>query len=148
KNPWDLKLTGKIELAILDSFNRDIRATGVSTIDATVRGAFGQPQVNGRMELANASFYFRGLPNGIEKANGVILFDRNRANIEKLTAQTGGGDISLAGFVGLGNEMIYRLQAKATRVRVRYPEGVSTTVDADLSLTGTSSRSLLTGTVS
>jgi translocation and assembly module TamB len=148
KNPWDLKLTGKIELAILDSFNRDIRATGVSTIDATVRGAFGQPQVNGRMELANASFSLRGVPNGIDKANGVILFDRNRANIEKLTAQTGGGEISLGGFVGLGNEMVYRLQAKANRVRVRYPEGVSTTVDADLSLTGTSSRSLLSGTVS
>jgi translocation and assembly module TamB len=148
KNPWDLKLTGKIDLAILDSFNRDMQAKGVSTIDATVRGPFGQPQVNGRMELANASFSVRGLPNGIENANGVILFDRNRANIDRLTAQTGGGDISLGGFVGFGgNEMVYRLQAKANRVRVRYPEGVSTTVDAELSLTGTSSRSLLSGTV-
>ena len=149
KSPWDLKLKGKIDLGILDSFNRDIQAAGVSTIDATVRGSLAQPQVNGRMELANASFYVRGVPNGIEKANGVVLFDRNRANVDNLTAQTGGGDLSLGGFVGFGgNEMIYRLQAKARRVRVRYPEGVSTTADADLSLTGTSSRSIVSGTVS
>jgi len=43
--------------------------------------------------------------------------------------------------------MTYRLQAKAAQVRVRYPEGVSTTLDAAVSLTGTSSKSLLSGTV-
>lgn len=148
KNPWDLKLKGKVNLTLLNSFKPDLQAAGISTLDATVRGSLSQPQVNGRMELSNASFYLRGIPNGIEKANGVILFDRNRANLDKLTAQTGGGEIALGGFIGLGTkEAVYRLQAKASRVRVRYPEGVSTTVDADLNLTGTSSRSLLAGTV-
>jgi translocation and assembly module TamB len=148
KSPWDLKLKGKVDLIILNSFNRDMQAAGVSTLDATVRGSLAEPQVSGRMELSNASFYLKGLPNGIEKANGVLLFDRNRANVESLTAQTGGGEISLGGFVGFGgDDVIYRLQAKASRVRVRYPEGVSTTADADLSLTGTSSRSLLAGTI-
>lgn len=148
KNPWDLKLKGKVNLTLLNSFDPDVQAAGTSTLDATVRGSLSQPQINGRMELANASFYLRGLPNGIEKANGVILFDRNRANVDKLTAQTGGGEISLGGFIGLGaNELIYRLQANASRVRVRYPEGVSTTVDANLNLTGTSLQSLLVGTI-
>jgi translocation and assembly module TamB len=43
---------------------------------------------------------------------------------------------------------VYRLQATAKQVRVRYPEGVSTTMNAALNLTGTASRSLLAGVVS
>ncbi len=149
RNPWDLKLKGSVDLAILTSFKPDLLSAGSSTVDATVRGSLSQPQINGRMELANASFSLRGMPNGIDKANGVVLFDRNRANIERLEAQTGGGDMRLTGFVGIGgDDVLFRLQAAMSKVRVRYPEGVSTTIDAALSLTGTYSRSLLSGTVS
>jgi translocation and assembly module TamB len=53
----------------------------------------------------------------------------------------------VSGFVAFGAESSYRLQAKASSIRVRYPEGVSTTLDADLSLVGSSVRSLLSGTL-
>ena len=43
--------------------------------------------------------------------------------------------------------MSYRLQARADNVRIRYPEGVSTTVSSTLSLTGSSSKSILSGVV-
>ncbi len=43
--------------------------------------------------------------------------------------------------------MSYRLSAEAEAVRIRYPEGVSTTADASLTLTGSSNRSLLAGQV-
>ncbi|MEJ7606786.1 MAG: translocation/assembly module TamB domain-containing protein [Bryobacteraceae bacterium] len=46
-----------------------------------------------------------------------------------------------------GADLSYRLQARADRVRVRYPEGVSTTINANLSLTGSTARSLLSGVV-
>jgi len=148
RNPWDLKLKGKVNLGILKSFSSDLLADGSSTIDAAVRGSLDAPRLSGRMELSNASFYLRDVPNGIEKANGVVLFNQDRASIEKLTAQTGGGRLDLSGFVGFGgNEYVYMLRAALDKVRVRYPEGVSTTIDAALSLTGTSSRSLLGGTV-
>ena len=39
------------------------------------------------------------------------------------------------------------MQAEASRVRIRYPEGVSTVADANISLSGTTDRSLLAGTV-
>jgi translocation and assembly module TamB len=100
------------------------------------------------MELADATFNLRDVPNGLEKTNAVIRFDRTRATIERFSAQTGGGDLSLTGFIGFGGEeLVYRLQAAAQRVRVRYPEAVSTTFNATLSLTGTSSRRLLSGNV-
>ncbi|MBX5496406.1 MAG: translocation/assembly module TamB, partial [Bryobacteraceae bacterium] len=148
RSPWDLKLKGKVNLGILKSFNSDLIADGSSTLDAAVWGSLDAPRLSGRMELSNASFYLQDVPNGIEKANGVVLFNQDRASIEKLTAQTGGGRLDLSGFVGFGgNEYVYMLRAALDKVRVRYPEGVSTTIDAALSLTGTSSRSLLGGTV-
>ncbi|MDX2154810.1 MAG: translocation/assembly module TamB domain-containing protein [Bryobacteraceae bacterium] len=148
RSPWDLRLKGRMNLAVLNSFKPDLIASGSSTVDAAIRGSLLQPQFGGRMELSNAAFYLRGVPNGIDQANGLILFDRNRANIERLTAQTGGGQIQLSGFLGLsGGELFHRLQGQLTKVRIRYPEGVSTTVDANLNLSGTVARSLLGGSI-
>jgi translocation and assembly module TamB len=113
-----------------------------------VRGSLSDPNITGLMEMKDASFNLKGLPNGIEKANAVIRFNRNRANIESFRAFTGGGELNLGGFVGFGgNQLVYRLQANAERVRVRYPEAVSTTFDAALNLTGSSERSMLSGTL-
>ena len=148
RGTWNLQLRGSVNLPVLAIVEPDLVATGKSTVDATIRGNLSNPQVTGRMEIAGATFNVRDVPNGLERTNAVIRFDRTRATIEKFTAQTGGGDLSLTGFVGFGgDELVYRLQAAAQRVRVRYPAEVSTTFNAALSLTGTSSRRMLSGGV-
>jgi translocation and assembly module TamB len=147
RNPWDLQIKGSLNLPSLSTFEPDLVATGVSVIDATVRGSYERPQLMGRMELRNASFRLRDIPNGLTRANGVIVFDRTRANIESFAAQTGGGELRVTGFVGLaGPELLYRLQANLQQVRVRYPDQVSTTFNGSLNLTGTATQSLLSGT--
>lgn len=148
RTPWDLSLSGSVNLALLSSFEPDLLAGGLAQVSANLRGAADSPAVNGRMTISDGSLFLRGLNNGLENANGVVYFDRDRANIESLTATTGGGSLALSGFVGFGRgEWSYRLQAEAKGVRVRYPEGVSTTVDSSLSLTGSSNASLLAGLV-
>ena len=148
RGAWNLQLRGSVNLPVLAIVEPDLLATGKSTVDATIRGTLANPQVTGQMEIAGATFNVRDVPNGLERTNAVIRFDRTRATIEKFTAQTGGGDLSLTGFVGFGgDEFVYRLQAAAQRVRVRYPTEVSTTFNAALSLTGTSSRRMLSGGV-
>lgn len=145
--PADLIVRGSVNLAILQLYNSDLLARGNATVQATVKGSLRDPQLNGRMELKNASLYLADLPNGIDNANGSITFDRNRATIEKLTAETGGGKIFFAGFVELSDLLTYRLQAEAQQVRVRYPEDVSTTFNAKLALNGTSNASTLSGSI-
>lgn len=148
RSPWDVKLAGDLNLAVLRNFNRDISSAGTATISAGLRGTLNDPQLSGRLELKQASLNVTDVPNGIDDANGLILFDSRRATIERLTGTTGGGKIQLSGFVGFGApEFSYRLQGRADGVRVRYPEGVSTTLNAQLSLSGTSSHSLLAGMV-
>ncbi|HET8549756.1 MAG TPA: translocation/assembly module TamB domain-containing protein, partial [Bryobacteraceae bacterium] len=147
RQPWDLRVNGTLNLDVLENFNRDWVTSGGAVIAASVRGSLEDPQVAGRMELKDASFYIVDLPNGIDQANGVILFDRNRATIERLAAVTGGGKLNVNGFVGFASELTYRLQARADGVRVRYPEGVSLGVNANINANGTASRGFLTGTI-
>jgi translocation and assembly module TamB len=148
KRPWDIQIVGNANLAILQDFQAGLTSSGGAIVDANVRGTRDKPLVTGRMEFKNAAFSMADLPNGIDQAAGVVIFDQNRATIvDRITAQTGGGEIALTGFVGYGSgEVIYRLQSTANVVRVRL-EGVSLTANASLSLTGTSARSILSGSI-
>jgi len=147
-DPLRLEARGAVNLAVLHDFDADLSASGKSTVDASIRGSLSRPQITGRLEFTGASFYLSDAPNGIEKASGVIFFTQERATIQKLTAETGGGKLSLGGFLVFGTEqVIYQLLATANQVRIRYPEGISTTINASLQLTGTSVNSTLSGTV-
>jgi translocation and assembly module TamB len=143
----DLAVRGSVNLIGLQLFNPNLLARGNATVEAYVRGNLINPLLNGRMELKGASLYLNDLPNGVDNANGVVLFDRNRATIEHLTAATGGGTVSFSGFLGFGQELIYRLQADVKQVRVRWPDALSNTFSALLALNGTSNASTLSGTL-
>jgi translocation and assembly module TamB len=143
----NLAVKGTVNLAILQLLNADLLARGSANVNATVRGSLRDPQLNGRLEFANASLYMNDVPNGIDNASGALLFDRNRATVESLTAETGGGRIGLRGFLEFGDTLLYRLQADVRQVRVRYPEDVSFTANAQLALNGTSDSSTLSGIV-
>lgn len=146
--PWNLEARGTANLAVLGSFYPGLTASGAGRLRAVLRGAPSEPQVSGQTEIVNASFYLRDLPVGLDEVNGTIFFDRNRANIQKLTGVSGGGTASLSGFVGFArSELVFRLQAQLNNVRLRYPEGVSNTIDADLALTGSTAGSVLSGLV-
>ncbi len=149
KQPWDLRVNGSLNLAGLKTFSPELVAGGVATLEANVRGALDDPQLFGRLDLKDASLFVEDLPTGLDKVNGRVNFDRRRATIEnKLTAQSGGGDLALSGFIEFGEaETFYRLQANATGVRIRYPEGLSTVADGSISLTGSPVQSLLAGNV-
>ena len=151
RTPWDLTIQGRVNFSILELFNPDLLGSGASIVNVAIHGPLMEPQVEGRLELRNASLFLRDVPNGIDQANGLILFDRNRATVQNLSAQTGGGDIQFesGSFVGFrGTALVYRLQAAAHNVRYRSPEGASLTMDGSLALVGTSENSVLSGSVS
>ena len=148
QSPWDVAVKGRVNLAILQLFNSDVRARGNATLDTSIRGPLTDPQLNGRLELKGASLYLEDLPQGVDNANGMVTFDRNRANIQSLTAEIGGGKIAFGGFIGFGGGiLLYRVQGTADNVRLRDPQGYSITTNAALNLTGTSESGLVSGTV-
>lgn len=146
-SPMGLTVAANLDLGVLQDVSRDFYSSGAVSMDATVHGSFSQPLVNGHLVLKNANINYTKSPNGLSNANGVILLNGTNATIQTLTAESGGGKISLAGFIGYGGPVFnYNLQANANKVRVRY-SGVSVTSNANIRLIGSSRRSLLRGTV-
>jgi translocation and assembly module TamB len=145
----DLRVEGHADLGLIGNFVADVVARGTVNTSATVRGSFSDPQILGRLEFQKASFSVVDLPNGISNATGVLAFNKDRATIQSLSGETGGGRIDLSGFVqyGGGGPLVFRLHARAREVRVRYPEGVSTMANANLNLTGTEEASTLSGNI-
>jgi translocation and assembly module TamB len=144
----DLRVNGGVDLAILQSLAADIETAGAVTVNAAIRGTPDRPSVNGRLVVKGGSLHLADITTGLSAANGTILFSGTQATLQDFTGAVGGGKISLSGVVGFtGGELSYRVDANAKDVRVRYPEGVSTSADAELSLHGTSERSTLSGLV-
>jgi translocation and assembly module TamB len=142
-----LKLTAKSDLALLQQMSSNIYSSGNLTADVDLRGTFAQPLANGKVELQNASVNMLDSPNGISNANGTIVLNGTTARVRNLTAESGGGKITLSGFAALtGKTVRYALRANGTKVRTRF-SGASVTSDLAIALNGTLQHSLLNGTV-
>jgi translocation and assembly module TamB len=145
----DLRLDGSVDMALLHSLNPKILARGTVGINLNAGGNLKQPMLQGRLAVKNTFVSHNDFPSGLSDLNGVLLFDRDRIQIESLTGTTGGGAITLTGsamYQGRG-PVVLDFGATARGVRLRYPPGVSSTANADLRLTGTTSSALLTGDV-
>ena len=141
-------MNGHIDLAFLEDLGAGILSAGGLTVTASVRGTFDKPQIGGRLEVQNGSFSLADFSNGLDNANGVISFSGDRATIQNLTGESGGGKIRISGFAGYGgDQVVFNLHADAEAVRVRYPEGVSTVANASLDLNGATERSMLVGSI-
>jgi translocation and assembly module TamB len=147
RSPLDLRFRGGVNMQLLELFDKRITSGGAMALDVSVRGSTARPDVYGRLDLQKASLSFEGLPNGIDNANGLIFLYRDRATIDSLTAESGGGKVAASGFVNFGELTSFHLEGQANEVRVRYPEGVSSSMNAKLTFTGTPQRSLLAGDV-
>ncbi len=146
--PLHLTVNSNVNLSILQEIQRDIYSEGNVIVQATVGGQFSNPTVNGRIELKNASVNLADSPNGISNASGVILLNGNSASIQNLSGVSGGGKVTLRGYVNFaGGTLRYGVRAQTDHVRSRYA-GASIVTTATAALSGTSERSVLSGTVS
>src|SRR5260370_11649770 len=78
----------------------------------------------------------------------MFIYNKNRTTFESLRAVPGVGTNEFTGHADLtGKQINFDLTASAGAVRLRYPPGVSSTADADLHWSGSSSGSLLSGDI-
>jgi len=146
--PLDLTLRGTMNTALAKSWEPDLTAAGTITMNATLRGTFDKPDFSGRLELRNGDFHYAGFSNGVANVKGVATFSGTRATVQSLTGESGGGTVEMTGFASLTDGLVaFRMEAKARGVRVRYPEGISSVSDADLTFAGTEQRSEASGKV-
>ncbi|MGA9712555.1 MAG: translocation/assembly module TamB domain-containing protein [Candidatus Sulfotelmatobacter sp.] len=145
----DLTAEGHLDLKLLSSFDSNVTSSGLATLNLKVGGTLADPFPHGQLQIASGSLSYAGLPSGLSELNGSLMFTRDRALIDTLTARTGGGTLDLKGDATYFNQQLnFNLTATGKDVRLRYPPGVSSTADAELHWVGTRSASTVSGNIS
>jgi translocation and assembly module TamB len=143
----DVAVRANTDIGLIQSFDRDIFASGKVVLVANVGGTLDKPQVNGSLQLQNASINYVDVPNGLSNANGTVVFNGSTATIRNLTGESGGGKVALAGFVTYSDMLRLGMKATATNVRIRPEPGISVVVSADVNITGTTQAARAMGNV-
>lgn len=143
----NLHASGAVNMKLLQSLNSNINSSGHVDFHLEANGTFAQPGLSGEVKFTNVAAAMLTFPNGLSKMNGTLTFDQDRLDIKDLTAMSGGGQLKMGGFVTYQQGFYADLTATAEGVRVRYPQGVSSMVNAKLRLQGTRESSLLSGNV-
>ena len=143
-----LTVAGHVNLLLVHTISPQTHASGVVAMNGTVGGTWAQPQLDGRLTLQDASVAEEDFPIAFDRINGSLRFTGNELHIEQLTAETGGGRLSVTGAAAYARDtgLAVDLVASGTSLRVRY-QGVSATADLNLHLAGTSSGARLSGDV-
>lgn len=149
KREIDMRAEGSVNLKLLETTDQNLMASGVANLNLHVNGTLSRPSMRGRLNVQNASIAYIDFPNGLSDITGSLIFNEDRLQVQELTARTGGGLLHCGGFItfspaqGLG----LNLSASGRDIRLRYPEGLSSTADASVALTGSKKNALLSGDV-
>jgi translocation and assembly module TamB len=143
----DLAANGSINLKLAETLDPDVTGSGTTTFQVEAHGTLQNPDLRGRVNFENASLALEDLPNSLSQLRGTLEFNQNRLEVRSLTATTGGGLLSVSGYLAYQHGIFADLSVSGKGIRVRYPEGVSSLADANLQLQGTRSNLLLSGSV-
>jgi translocation and assembly module TamB len=137
---------GSVNMKLAQTFDPDVTSSGHVDFNVDINGTISQPFFSGRMQLTNVALALNGLPNGISRLNGTMVFDQNRLQVRDLVGMTGGGQLKIGGFLSYQQGLYGDFTATGKDVRVRY-SGISATADTTLHLQGTEKNMLLSGNV-
>ncbi len=157
--PIALAAKGDANLGILQGFFRNLRSSGAAEVVAQVSGPLGAPVFSGHALITDGRIRHAALPHGLEAINGRVSFDAQGIHVDDpgcrepdcrpVTARLGGGEVRFGGQIALRGYVpsAFNLTAVGERMRLRYPEGFRSEIDADLRLTGPIADPVLAGTV-
>jgi len=147
KQQLDLSASGAINLKIAETLDPDLTASGNTTFQVEAHGPLMNPDLRGRISFQNAALSLEDIPNGLSQLQGTLEFNQNRLEVKSLTAISGGGLLSVGGYLTYQHGLYAYLTATGTGIRIRYPQGVSSQADASLRLQGPQNNLLLSGDV-
>ena len=143
----NLKASGSVNMRLSQTLDDDLTGSGHVDFNVEANGTLAHPGLTGNVKFTDVSVALQDFPNGLSQMNGTLEFDQDRLDVKNLTARSGGGTLTLGGFLTYQQGLYGNLTATAKDVRIRYPQGVSSMADAHLRLQGTSKSSLLSGNV-
>jgi translocation and assembly module TamB len=140
----NLTSSGSVSMALAHTFDPDLITSGKVTFKVAAEGRLQKPSLTGNVLFQNVNLAVEGVPNGLSDLNGTLKFNEDRLDVQNLTAQTGGGQLKIGGYLAYQKGLFADLTATGDVVRVRY-NGLSATANAAFRLQGGPSSLLLSG---
>ena len=147
KQQLDLAASGSVNLKLAETLDPDLTADGISTFTVEAHGPLKDPGLQGRVDFQNGSLSFEDIPNGLSQLHGTLEFNQDRLEVKSLTAMSGGGPLSVGGYLAYQHGIYADLSVTGQGVRIRYPQGASALADATLHLQGSQNNLQLSGDV-
>ena len=143
----DLTANGRADAKLLDLYDRQLQATGLSRLALHVTGSPAEPLVHGRLDVEGLSLSYGNLPFRVADLNGPIELQGDRATATALRGRSGGGLIAISGFATFAERPRVDVRASLDGVRVRYPFDFTSLLAGDLRLAATPEGGGLTGQI-
>jgi len=147
----NLAVNGDVNLRIFSGLSPDVFSSGVTKLFLRVTGTYDDPRTLGTAEVSGASVsVFSGDQTiTVGNLNGLIRFNSNQAQIERLTGTLGLGKVTASGGMLLTGSARGRfaINVRGDNVTLNYPKDFRSTVTADLSLNGDLKNQFITGYV-
>jgi len=143
----NLAAQGSIDARILRIVSPDVRGSGIVALDVHTSGSARSPQIQGQIRLQDVALATAGAPLSVDKLNGTLDIGTDRVQISNMTAQVGGGQVSVGGSIAYRPNLQFDIALQGDWVRLRYPDGLRTVLGSNLALTGNMQASTLKGRV-
>ncbi|MDP1569852.1 MAG: translocation/assembly module TamB domain-containing protein [Vicinamibacterales bacterium] len=133
-----LTANGDANFAVLQGLVRDVRSAGRTEVAARIDGPMARPLVSGTALITDGRVRHFSAPHALEAVNGIVTFNTTGIRLDGITARLAGGDIRFGGRIGLNGLALGEFDVTATgeQMRLRFPEGMRSLIDATLSLQG------------
>jgi hypothetical protein len=141
-------LRGQVPLALLSALRPEIReASGRLDVDLRIGGTTAKPILLGRGTIAGGLVAVRNTALVLRDMEGNLTLAPSRLRVEELKASVGTGTIRAVGEIGLDGRALgaYQLTVSGRGLGGTPVEGLETVWNADLTLVGRGSRSIVRG---
>jgi translocation and assembly module TamB len=142
-----LTAQGSVDVRILRILAPDVESSGTVALDLRTSGTAAQPALQGQLQFKDVAMTTADAPLGIANLNGTLDVSNDRIQISKMTGEVGGGQVSLGGSIVYRPNVQFNLAMQGQSVRLRYPDGLRSLLDANLTFSGNTDASTLRGRV-
>jgi translocation and assembly module TamB len=138
---------GSIDMRLIQVFSPDLHTQGTVSLDVSAKGTTKDPGLGGQIRVQNVSLSTAAVPVGLENFNATMQLTETGIQITNATGQVGGGQITAGGSLLYRPQLQMNVALSAKSVRLRYPDGMRTVFNSDLTFSGTRQAAVLQGRV-
>ena len=144
-----LRANGDANLAVLQGVLPEVRGAGRAEVSAQISGTTATPILSGNALITDGRLRSFAFPHALEAINGIVTFDASAVRLDGLRARLADGSVQVGGRLGLRGLALadYDVTLNGLDLRLRYPEGMRSLVDATLTLQGPADNAVLSGSV-